>query len=464
MEMEMDLVTLRRKWLVPLIFFELYLAVTILLFFFGPWNWEVPEPVRLASYLVAAQVFIGSGYLLAWHSVRREHGTVARGMQSQQVGAGIVYLKRALIVTFVLLIPTSFSRTGGVLPNIIAGIGDPGAVYNQNFERLEGGNAFVIVEYLRMLLSPLLVGVYPLAIVYWSRLSGKVRVICLAAIMFNLSLYLATGTNKGLADFVITLPWLMFLGISAGVFKLRIHRAVLAIGFAVLFIAFLQFFGMGQIQREGGVGELGVFNTGFDLLQADTSNVISQLLSRDLQIIFESLTRYIGQGYYALSMSFDIDHSSTFGFGHSMFLARNADAIFGTTEFTSGSIPGLLEGQTGWGMLSLWHSIYPWLASDFGFIGALFVLSMLSYLFALSWGRSLVTLAPQWVVLSYLLLILFFYIPANNQIFQSGETSFAFLLLLMSILFRKMLFTTVSPSSELLSMRSRSASKSIEPG
>ena len=439
----MSLSILRMKWLAPLIFFELYLAATILLFFFGPWDWNVDAPVLLASYLVAAQVFIGSGYLLGWRSIRRIHGTSA--VQAQKVGAGIVYLKRALIVTFVLLIPTSLSRTGGVLPDILAGINDPGTVYNQNLERLEGGNALVVVEYLRMLLSPLIVGVYPLAIVYWSRLSKKVRFFCLAAIMFNLSLYLATGTNKGLADFVITLPWLIFLGISAGILKLRIGRVSLAFTFAVLLIAFMQFFGMGQIQREGGVGELGVFNTGFDLLEANTSNAVSQLLSRDLQIIFESLARYLGQGYYALSMSFDIDHASTLGFGNSMFLARNADAIFGTNDFTSGSIPGLLESKTGWGMFTLWHSIYPWLASDFGFIGALFVLAMLSYLLALSWGRSLVTLAPQWVILSYLLLILFFYIPANNQIFQSGETCIAFLFLLLSVMCRNKSSSTILP-------------------
>jgi hypothetical protein len=56
-------------------------------------------------------------------------------------------------------------------------------------------------------------------------------------------------------------------------------------------------------------------------------------------IIYESLARYVGQGYYALSMTFDLEHSSTLGFGHSMFLARNADAVFGTDHFTAGSLP-----------------------------------------------------------------------------------------------------------------------------
>jgi hypothetical protein len=147
-------------------------------------------------------------------------------------------------------------------------------------------------------------------------------------------------------------------------------------------------------------------------------------------------------------MSFDVEHSSTFGFGNSIFLARNADAIFDTNKFTTTSIPGLLEDQTGWGMLSLWHSIYPWLASDFGFIGALFVLAMLSYLFALSWGNSLVTLSPRWIVLAYLMIILFYYIPANNQVFQTGETCFAVLILIAGILLGKILPAMVSPRSK----------------
>jgi hypothetical protein len=440
--------TLRGKWLAPLIFFEFYLALTVILFFFGPWPWGEESPILLAIYLVAAQVFIGVGYLLAWRRVRQTHEADASSVRAQKVDLGIVFLKRALFITFIFLIPTSLSRTGGVLPDIVAGLIDPGMAYNQNFARLEAGNNFVVVEYLRILMSPLLVGVYPLAIVYWSSLSVKVRIFCLVAIFFNLSLYLATGTNKGIADFVITLPWLIFLGVSAGALRLRIHRSVLVVGVVVMFVAFMIFFGMGQIQREGGVGERGVFNTGFDLITADTSNPISKLLSNDLQIIFESLTRYVGQGYYALSMSFDIEHSSTFGFGNSIFLARNADAIFDTNQFTTTSIPGLLEDQTGWGMLSLWHSIYPWLASDFGFIGALFVLAMLSYLFALSWGNSLVTLSPRWIILAYLMIILFYYIPANNQVFQSGETCFAVLILIAGILLRKILPAMVSPRSK----------------
>ena len=454
----MDLIQLRKKWLVPLVFFEVYLSVTVVLFFFGPWPWEIDRPLLLVSYLVAAQCFIAVGYLLAWKRIHRQHQ--ATEGSAGHLSYGISFLKRSLLISCILIIPTALSRTGNFLPNIFEGLSDAGAVYNRNFERLQDGNPFVVVEYLRMLFAPFLVAIFPLTVVYWSRLNCRLKILSSVVILFNLSLYLATGTNKGMADFVITLPWLIFLGVSTGLLRLQIQRRWIVIIVAALFIVFLQFFGMGQTEREGGVGELGVFNTGSGLVEASRDNVLSLLLSDSQRIIFESLARYVGQGYYALSMSLGLEHASTFGLGHSMFLARNADSIFNTDYFTSGSLPGLLETKNGWGMFTLWHSIYPWLASDFGFVGALVVMAVFAYLLGLSWGFSLMTASPQWIILFYMLLILFFYIPANNQIFQSGETCMAFIVILLTLILGKFgkKSSDVNEKSEGLELKPGSAS------
>lgn len=446
----MDLRGLRRRWLSLLVFFQIYLGLSVVLFFFGPWPWEVSNPGLLAAYLVAAQVFIAFGYLLAWSRVRASLTASKR----QEVHAGCRFLKRALFLTFVLAIPTSLSRTGNFLPDVLGGLTETGASYAENLERLEFGNPFVFVEYLRMLLSPMLVAILPLTVIYWQRLSPVVKLVALLAIGFNVSIYLATGTNKGFADIVITLPWLLVLAIWSGALSVRVSKLVFATALTLLFVAFLQYFAASQLEREGGVGEFGILATGLNFIRADTGHAISLLLSDSYRIIFESLTRYIGQGYYALSLSFQIDHPTTFGLGHSMFLARNADAIFSTNYFTSGSIPGQLELVTGWGMFSLWHSIYPWLASDVGLPGALFVVGALAYLLGLAWGRSLTTLAAEWITLLYLLLVLFFYIPGNNQIFQTGETCLAFFLILFSLIKRGARLGTSKPLSATLSAAS----------
>lgn len=415
------------RWLFPLVAFQGYLTLTQLLFFWGPWGWNVSDPLRLVIYLTVAQLIIVVGYLLGWRRVNQCE------FFSIDLREGKRYLDWCLFVALLLIIPTSLSRTGNAVPDVVAGLANSGLAYNENYARLESGNPFLLVEYLRIVFSVLLLSIYPMMIVYWGRLSGWQRVMSVFVVVMTISTYVATGTNKGVADFVISIPLLVVLAVWSGNIRLKVGRKTLGIVFLTLFSAFLFFFGAGQKQREGGVGEGGVFNTGAYLLEADRDNGLSEVIGADYVIIYESLTRYLGQGYYALSMSFDLDTASTFGLGSSMFFARNANSLFGTEYFTAESIPGVLEREAGWGMMSLWHSIYPWLASDFGFVGALFVLCFFSYVMSVSWGLSLKNKGPLWVVMFYCMMILFFYIPANNQVFQSAETAVAFILLFIKL-------------------------------
>lgn len=432
----MNIAHLRRSWLAPLFFFQAYLSLTVLLFFFGPWPWDIKNPGELIAYLLSAQISIFLGYALAWPKIRNSNNNQHFHCKSISFFYGIRFNRQALIITLLMFIPTSLSRTGDLIPDIVAGIVNTGAVYNENFSRLEAGNPFVVVEYVRMMLAPWLIAVFPLTIVYWGRMSFIMRFGCVVAILANLTIYIATGTNKGLADFVIATPWLIYLGVVTGALRFNFSKTQFFLFFGILFILFLQFFANSQLQRSGGVGESGAFNTGNGLIQADASALIG-LFSDNYRVIYESLTRYLVQGYYALSLSLQVENSGTFGFGHSMFLARNANTIFDTTYFTQQSLPGLVEEKFGWSMMTLWHSIYPWLASDFGFVGSIFVIGGFAYLLSLSWGMSLCTLHYRWVIMLFLMLVLFFYVPANNQIFQSGETCVGFFLILAALIFPK---------------------------
>ena len=417
--------TLRGKWLAPLVFFQVYLGLTILLYVFGPWPWGTANQNSVVGYLILAQVFIAFGYYLSWMKVRR----VSLGGEpiSQFHKPVVAFINVALLVNYALFIPSSLSRTGALVPDVFFGLTNPGLAYNLNFERLEQGNPFVLVEYARMLLSPWIIGLFPVAVVHWKSLNRSIKYLCFGAVLLNISLFISTGTNKGLADFVITLPWLIFLGVSLGYLNIRLSPKVLLV-FGALIVALFVFFGAGQAQRAGDAGVLGAFDSGDGVIFADREHFVSILLPDFLVIVFESITRYVTQGYYALSLTFPIVSDTTFGFGNSMFLARNADALTGSTYFTLQSLPGLLEQSHGWSMSGLWHSIYPWIASDFGFFGTLIVVGVFGYILGLSWGLSLVAPHPINIIICYFLLIIFYYIPANNQIFQSGETVVGFLL------------------------------------
>jgi hypothetical protein len=416
----------------PLFFFQLYLGFSILLYAFGPWPWDTPNQPLTIGYLVVVQLFIAIGYLFSWSKVCQTRRLTGQNTHQYNHSA-VIFIKVALFVNYLLFIPSSLSRTGIFFPDLILGLTNTGLAYNINLQRLDQGNPYVLFEYLRMVASPWIIGLFPISVVYWKQISSSLRFLCFGAIFLNVSLYIGTGTNKGLADFVISLPWLIALGASVGYLRVRFNPKIFII-FGFLIVAFLAFFSASQIQRSGDAGVAGAFDSGNGIISANRDHWVSTHLPEILVIIFESISRYVTQGYYALSLTFDLDSQTTYGFGNSMFLARNADLVTASNYFTTHSLPSLLEQSNGWSMTGLWHSIYPWLASDFGFVGTLVVIGILSYLMGLSWGLALVVPRPITIIMFYLLLIIFYYIPANNQILQSGETAVAFFLCLFAFI------------------------------
>lgn len=418
----------RRTFLLPLVAIQAYLALVLILYIFGPWPWPSYNDGKLVTYLVVSQLLMAAGYLSAWPRVRQAVARIDESSRDRVLDGGLKFFQIAFWITFVMLVPTSLSRTGSAIPDVLTGFAYTGAVYNANNERLGAGNAFVVVEYARIAFSIWTIGFTPMLLVVWRRIPVWQRVASIFFLAYSVAIYVAIGVNKGVADLLITIPFLVVLAGKAGESGIRIPKWVFQFGGLVAFVAFLIFFARGQIGREGDVGSAGVYNSGLELIWAD-SGIFEQLLGRELAIAYESLTRYLTSGYYALALSFDTPNQWTFGVGNSMFMASQIDSVFDTNYFTANSIPGQLETHFGISQFGLWHSIYPWLASDFGFFGAILVLALMSRLLASMWSMSILTLDYRCVVLTYLLLILFFYVPANNQVFQSGESFVAFVVL-----------------------------------
>jgi hypothetical protein len=429
---------MKNKFYYPLFFFQAYLLVILLFYIFGPWNFSDINTAKTCSYLVISQIIICIGYIFGVESQKNIYRNYE--VCSIEKLVGIRFVKQAILVNLLLFIPVSLSRTGEIFPDIFFGFLHSGNAYLNNYHRLENGNPFVFVEYIRSFLSPWIIGIFPVLIIYWESIVKLYKVLGIICIALNIFLYIATGTNKGIADFVITFPWFFVLYkiTSKAGFEFKIKYALT---FFSIFSIFIILFGMSMEGR--GVVSPSYFSMGGRVFETNSTAFISSAPSF-LLIIYYSLLRYLCQGYFALSLSFDLDYQSTFGFGNSTVLARNADRFFNTNFFENNSIPALLESQFGWSKEGLWHSIYPWLASDFGFLGALIVMGIFSFLFALTWCRVIAFKKPFEITLLYLLFILFYYIPANNQVFQSLETlvcfSICFIFLLWTMSFSKVKF------------------------
>jgi hypothetical protein len=408
------------RWLFPLAFFQAYLTGTVVLFFVGPWPWPVDQPERLLLFLLGSQLCILVGYLGA-----------ALAPQPQNVvldeRKARIFFDVCLAASLLLSIPTSLARTGSAVPDVLYGLTNPGDAYLRNYFRTLEGNASVWAEYLRIFLALPLTSTFPLLVYLWGGLGSVRRTLGIGAVAFHMAIYMATGTNKGIADVLVTLPFLLLAANWSGGIRFRLFRPRHVVSFAAALALFLAFFSAGQIERAGRVGEDGSLPIGKTDLQTDRrTSEYAQLLSPGLMVTYESLARYLGQGYFAFSMSMDLDTPSTLGVGNSMFLTKNFDQLLDTHYFSENAVPYVLEQRTGWSMMMLWHSLYTWLVSDVGITGTLFLMMVFGFLLSLSWKRALDRQGLVWVTVFYMMAIMFYYIPANNQLFQSGETTLAF--------------------------------------
>lgn len=407
------------KCLLPMVFFMAYLNLTVLLFVFGPWAWPVMNGTKLYGFLALAHIALLVGYL---HGIRKE---TPAGYFVGPKPERLVWI--SIVVTLALAIPTTLFRTGNSVPDIASSLTDPGSAYAMTKDIRETSDAAsIIVEYVRILFGPLFALLLPLTIFYWRRLSHLARIAAVLGITINLLIYVAMGTNKGIADFILLTPWLFIAAHFSGALRTRYRSRLFFIISGVLFVAFFGvFFAAGQITRPGTTRDAAYFSP-LDMT-ADLRNPFVRHLPPTAQSGATALASYLTQGYYALYLSLDKPFVPMFGLGNSTFLSRNIARLSGYSQIETLSYPARNERENGWDAYGNWSTIYAWLASDFSFPGTILVVALIGYLFALSWRDTLQGMNPFAVVACTQFLTMLYYFPANNQCLQSGESFTAFI-------------------------------------
>ena len=255
---------------------------------------------------------------------------------------------------------------------------------------------------------------------YWNHLPRLVRIFALVSVFGFLAIYVAIGTNKAIADFVILTPCLIVASACAGRFRFTRRRvAVLSVLTVVSGSLFFLFFSntlLGRLKTSDSVGYLGTIG-----LSANPDNILLRGASPNVRIGVLGLTSYVTQGYYGLSLALGEPFVPMFGVGNSTFLLLNAVKITGDSRIQNLPYPVRVERSRGWGAYENWISIYPWLASDLSFPGTILVVFLIGRLFAMSWLDTLRGQNPFAVAMLAQFILMLFYFPANNQMLAAGE-------------------------------------------
>ena len=137
---------------------------------------------------------------------------------------------------------------------------------------------------------------------------------------------------------------------------------------------------------------------------------------------------YLAGGYYGLSLCLQLPFVWTYGLGSSFSLMAFLKIIGGVEYFEyffNQTYIYRMEATTGWHGLLAWNTIFPWLASDFTFVGALIIFIPVAYVYALCWKEIVKYRNPVSILMFSMLSIGLIFVPANNQLLHGYDGFFA---------------------------------------
>ena len=391
----------------------IFQIITLCLYYFGPINYLFRgSPDSVVLLVLSYLTLLVLGYLGGAKLYLR--GSTGPRNASR-------FLKRAsIVVLFFSIIDLIYvSRSF----NLGSTLGQAYGLAQEN--KSENVSVFA---YLRMFFGYFIFGLLPIFFLWRKRLTKSLYVICMVAIVVNLLSGVMSGVNKKLFDYLIIGLVLGLMGLtSIGDVK---KIAKLSIAMVVSIFLAGSFFLEGQLTRYGSFAISGV---------SDKLGAYSDYKAADgeLLVFYSAMSGYLSQGYRAIELSLDIPFEFTWGVGNSSFFSRQIDKLF-ETDIENATYPARIETY-GWDRYNQWSTFYTWWASDLTFYGVAILMFFIGFLFRCIENTLLVQRDIASIIGYFYMVILCFYLSANNQIFQSGESSLGFLFIAIPMLYKRKL-------------------------
>lgn len=400
----------------PLVLLLAYLGLSILLFAAGPIPWPVNNMDAVLLYLAIVVTLLICGFTIgAFGSAN--HAPMRHWKALFLVGA---------LAACGILFPSAYVYTGKMPWQILEALRDQNQVYRDMLDRLvETDGTRGPIAILRAIGYPAVFAVIPLGVLHWSRLSWLFRGLLFASIASSVMFSILRGTDRETFDSMIIVgaASLVAIGRHCSARQISLLRflftgrmlAIVVAGGLVALLAFNLFVDRKASRYEGDVSGVCV---GIEDICADRRHPIMQELSLRNQFGFAMMSAYIAQGYYGLALAMDIDFHSTFGTAHSPLVSRIYSALSGDERLYEQSYTYRIRDY-GWSDENQWSTLIVWFANDVGFAGAAVVICVLAFLLGRAWKDAVFARNDYAAVVFCLLMQLFIYLPANNQIMQT---------------------------------------------
>ena len=264
------------------------------------------------------------------------------------------------------------------------------------------------------------------SILYFKKLKIHQKAIAAITVSLEVIAYLARGTNIGV--FRVILSFLVFYYLkyvksssarSNGSGRNRAKMMVLGTASVVVVVQLFDKI----MKSRGGITfwKAGFYNIGGIHINPDS--IFFQILPSQFHQLFVSLSGYLSQGYYGMSLSMQVPWKPMCGIGYSMAL-QNLLGNF-VPAIADASYQARIE-QYGWDSYTQWHSMYTWFANDFSYAGVIVVMLLFGFVFHRAFHDSLELNNPYAKLMLYFMFLMAVFLPCNNQIGQSTYLLFSF--------------------------------------
>lgn len=418
------------KYLIPLVFTEVYLALTLLIFFYGPIAYHIKNPLQFLGYLGLVHMMTILGYVLgvAYYLKLNSHIHFTAHFSSCKFKFLIALTFIGFLIGFKnMTMSDSFIPTNifNDIQEILSGGHGQYAAKVQKIDQYSGSK-IINVLYFFIAFSKFII--IPAMIFYWDRLTNFEKISSFLVSIITIFSGLATGTNKPIFDFIIIFGFSLLFFYIHDFYKnkkIKIKKRGFFLVLSVLgFLASIYFFYMNISSREANILYIeGTSKLGDIEIQGPYRAIQKGSL---LDFTYVWLSNYIVQGYYGLSLALDQPFSWTYGFGGSQFLARQFEWVTGV-DILSHTYQHKITQY--WGENTQWHSVYSHLANDLTFFGVGVWFFIFFFFLSQVWTSFVDAGNLYAFYLMPLFMMFIIFIPANNQVFGFIETFSAFIII-----------------------------------
>lgn len=426
----------------PLFLFSVYIVFTLLLSFFGPKVYEGYQKDLVFLYMFFFLILFFSGYQFGLHKTL--NNIRPRNLQRVDERRILVIVKICILLSLCVVVAQFVQNT--LIGETNLDVSKLGKQYIQVYKGYvhNSGRGYTLLEIVSFLSGfprwvAMILGIY-----YFKKLNYPYKLSLISFLVLMVIVYtFGRGQQKYVGDIVIfisavTLIKMVNLSPEARR-KLLCVIIIILISSAILFTAILK-------QRYEALG-INIFNYSYKGDAYSDLNIehpIFKIFGPEWGFpLSKLLSGYLSDGYYGLSLCMQLPFIWTYGVGNSYTLMVLINRFLGLPFLLSSTYVLRMEATTGHPSLSLWHTVFPWFASDFTFIGTLFVFMGIAYVYATSWIEAYKYRNPLSILMFCVLSLGLIYVPGNNQLLHGVEGFFAtcFLGFIWSVFHKRYNFT-----------------------